>query len=116
MPDLGTMIYHSPSGVPYKFTTYAWGTNFEAIAVVYVVTRRTQKQDGRWSHSVIYVGETADLSERFDDHHKAACIAQYYPNCICIQRESSQRARLLKEADLVARYKPPCNAAMQRLG
>jgi hypothetical protein len=109
MPDLDTVTCHGSSGADYSFSVYAWGARFKAVGAVYVVSQRRQRQNGVWSYTPIYIGETGDLSERFDDHHKAACIARHDPNCLCIHRESSQRARLQKEADLILKYAPPCN-------
>ncbi|MGC2517256.1 MAG: hypothetical protein WA383_22260, partial [Terriglobales bacterium] len=46
------------------------------------------------------VGETGDLSTRFDDHHKADCFAQHNANCICTHGDEDEESRLAKTARL----------------
>jgi hypothetical protein len=109
MANLGDLTYHGASGVLYKFTVHPWGTVFKAVGAVYCVTKRTPKSDGGGSHDLIYIGETGDLSERFDAHHKAACMERHGANCICIHVERDVQVRLRMEADLLAEHDPPCN-------
>ena len=54
------------SGRQYEYRIYPLGTNFKAVPGNYIFAKETAQ--GR--HSPIYIGETADLSERFDNHHK----------------------------------------------
>ena len=109
MADLGIMYYEGVSGTRYKFTVSAWGTPFNPLGAVYIVTDRVQNQQGGYTHEVIYVGQTGDLSERFDNHHKVQCFNQNNRNCICTHLDANEASRLRKEADLIARYDPPCN-------
>ena len=96
------------SGIHYSFEVYPRGTQFNHVAAVYLVTKRTI-QNGRGVHEIIYVGETADLAERFSNHHKEDCFNMSGANCICVHLEKDAGARLRKEADLVEAHKPPCN-------
>lgn len=109
MGKLGTITFKGKSGNEYSFNVYPFNTDFKAIGAVYFVTQRTEKSDGTGSHTRIYVGETGDLSERFDNHHKQDCFDKHNANCICVHSESNEKTRLEKESDLIDNYNPPCN-------
>ena len=93
------------SGASYDFEVYTWGTDFKPLAAVYTVLRL--RADGLYD--VIYIGQTGNLSERFDDHHKAWCFNRNGKTHIGIHLESTEKNRLFIEQDLVAYYQPPCN-------
>jgi len=90
------------SGMVYDFQVYPWGQEFRPVGGVYAVLQ--SESDG-----VIYVGQTGDLSERFDAHHKAGCFARYGKRFIGVRVEGTESRRLATEADLIANYRPPCN-------
>jgi hypothetical protein len=92
----------------YDFAVYAWGTEFKALGAVYVITQRTVT-DNKGIHKVIYFGQTGDLSERFDNHHKASCFKKNGVNCICILLESNEKTRLAIESDLIDGNDTLCN-------
>lgn len=104
-----TITFKGVSGTGYQCKAYDWGTQFNAVAAVYVVTYRYISDDHKTKYRVIYVGETGDLSERFENHHKADCFAEHNANTICIYRENDDDERLVIEKDLIAKYDPPCN-------
>ncbi len=109
---LGTITFTGKSGTEYEyeFGVYPLNTRFkEGYEAVYFVTRRYKTTDGKFSHKRIYVGETDDLSERFDNHHKESCFGKHGANCVCIHKESRQSARLRIEDDLISKHNPPCN-------
>jgi hypothetical protein len=93
----------------YQFTAYTLDTTFRAVGAVYMFTIRTLDNSGSGSHDVVYIGQTGDLSTRFEDHHKASCITRKGANCICIYLESSQETRCAIERELLANYDHPCN-------
>ena len=97
------------SGRKYAFSVHQWGTSFKAIGGVYAITRAESNATGGATHTVIYIGQTGDLSERFDDHHKAACFSRNKANRICVHVEANEKTRLAIEADLIKSYNPPCN-------
>ena len=110
MPKLGTVTFTGASGTEYDFNVYPLETEFKKMGAVYFFTKRTKKSDGGYTHCKrIYVGETEDLSERFDNHHKMPCIERHGANCICTHRESSESKRLEIEQDLIDGYDPVCN-------
>ena len=93
------------SGATYEFQVYPWGTDFKPLGAVYAVLKlRTDRR-----YDVIYIGETGDLSERFDSHHKAWCFDRNGKTHIGVHLESSQSRRRVIEQDLIANYTPPCN-------
>lgn len=92
------------SGAMYQFSLYPWGTPFTTVGGVYAVLRRDP--DG---YAVIYVGQTGNLSERFDAHHRAACFDRHRKSHIAVLAEGSEQRRLTIEKDLINGYNPPCN-------
>jgi len=110
MAKLSTVTFTGKSGTKYDFNVYPWGTSFKKdYDAVYFITRRTEKPDGGYSHTRIYVGQTEDLSTRFDNHHKQACFDKHKKNCVCVHREDDEDTRLDIEQDLIDNYEPPCN-------
>ncbi|MBW2118927.1 MAG: GIY-YIG nuclease family protein [Deltaproteobacteria bacterium] len=110
MAKLGTVTFTGVSGTDYEFNAYPWGTSFKKdFGAVYFVTRRTQKSDGGYSHTRIYVGQTEDLWVRFDDHHKQGCFDTYGADCVCIYGEQNEDTRLAIEQDLIDNYNQLCN-------
>lgn len=104
------------SGYTYRFSLYsfdsfidlkdAFKTNFSAL---YLFTRRSFGNENN-SHDLVYLGETGDLSTRFESHHKEFCITRHGANCIGIYAASeNERQRLAEENDLLANYDFPCN-------
>jgi hypothetical protein len=104
-----TATFTGKSGQAYSFNVYQWGTDFKAIGAVYIVTSRRVNSEGKGLHTFIYIGHTGDLSERFDDHHKARCFTKHGVNCICIHSESDEATRLDIESDLIDGNDTSCN-------
>ena len=65
MPDSSVKVRIAPSPTGYLHV----GTGRMAIAN-YLFARKTEKG----TFTPIYAGETGDISERFDNHHKMPCI------------------------------------------
>ena len=58
----------------------------------------------------IYIGQTGDLSERFDGHHKMPCIKRNGATHIHVHTSSSDEdVRKREESDLIRKWNPPCN-------
>jgi len=109
MSKIGTLTLTGISGNRYMFDVYLFGTKFKAIGAVYYISKRVQKPDGNGNHANIYIGQTEDLSERFDNHHKESCFIKHNANCISIHQEGNERRRLAIEADIINSLEPPCN-------
>ena len=80
---------------------------FNAEGACYIFTKENA-QNGLYA---IYIGETHDLSERFDNHHKKSCIRAHLATHICVHREGMDNhiPRLVVQNDLLAKENPPCN-------
>jgi len=110
MAKLASITFTGKSGTKYEFNAYPWGTNFKKdYGAVYFVTKRTKNSEGGYSHTQIYVGQTENLSTRFDDHHKQYCFDRHGANCICVYGAQDENTRLKVEQDLINNYHPPCN-------
>jgi len=104
-----TLELTGASGRKYAFLVYPWGTPFKTIGGVYAITCAITNQTGGQIHTIIYVGQTGDLSERFDNHHKVGCFGRHSANRICVHVQGNEQTRLAIESDLIAAYNPPCN-------
>ena len=110
MAKLGTLTLTGASGSTYDFVVYGADTTWnEGVMCVYYVSERTEKSDGTGTHSNIYVGQTEDIKDRFDDHHKQRCFEAHGYNAISVLIESNEFARLAIEGDLIDALNPPCN-------
>lgn len=109
MAAIATYIFTGDSGTMYKFNVYPKDTNFKALGAVYFITQRYEKTPGNFHHHPIYVGQSGDISKRFDNHHRVNCFERHNWNCICIHQDSSEISRIQKERDLIERYDPDCN-------
>jgi hypothetical protein len=104
-PTSYPLTLRGASGVTRTFTAFPWGTPFKSVGAVYAVLSREVSDQ----HVVLYVGETGDLSTRFENHHKQACFDRNRKTHVGVLVESSVQRRLEIEADLVAAYRPVCN-------
>lgn len=105
---MSTLKLEGQSGKEYQFEIHKLGGNLPAVEAVYAVTKQYPK-NGRHYHTVLYIGQTSDLQERFESHHKEDCFEANGANCVCVYRESNESSRLEIEKDLVANYNPKCN-------
>lgn len=66
------------------------------------------RQNGT-GYDVLYVGQSGDLSERFDNHHKQYAFDAHRRTHIAAMGLSAESRRLAIEKDLIGAYNPPCN-------
>ena len=100
-----TYDWEGLSGKSYKYYIYQ-AYNFKAEPGNYIFA--FESPSGGWIP--IYIGETSDLSERFDNHHKAQCIRDHGATHIHVHLSSDdENVRLEEEKDLIGLYQPPCN-------
>jgi hypothetical protein len=109
MAKIGTATAKGKSGKSYEFNVYPIDQAFKGIGAVYVVARQYKNTDGEDAYQAIYVGQTDDLSTRFNNHHKSDCFAKHKANCICTHVDDDEDSRLAKEGDLIKGLDPPCN-------
>ena len=101
-----TIIWEGASGTNYKYWIHSLPPNFKAVAGNYIFAKEAEPS----TYAPVYIGETEDLSDRFDDHHKAACIQSEGATHIHVHANSGgDEARRAEESDLIAKWSPPCN-------
>lgn len=101
-----TIKWTGKSDRTYLHYVYPIGYTFKQVPGNYIFAKETQP--GRWTP--IYAGETGDLSERFDNHHKMPCIRSQGPTHIHVHESSTNAiARRAEERDIIDRWNPPCN-------
>ena len=100
-----TVNWPGQSGKLYTYQVYPIETKFESVPGNYIFAKLV---NGRWSP--IYIGETGDLSERFDNHHAMPCIKRNVATHIQAHRDDGGvTTRRAEERDLVLNFKPTCN-------
>lgn len=81
-------------------------TTFKKIPANYVFAKETKPRT--WE--AVYIGQTGDLSERFDRHHKMPCIRRNGATHIHTHESSSDESvRQAEENDLIEYNHPICN-------
>jgi hypothetical protein len=106
MSDAPTIEWEGQSGTKYTYWIYPLGTTFKAEPGNYIFAKESKPN----SFSPIYIGETGDLSERFDSHHKQDCIDSNQASHIHVHKnDDGEVARRAEESDLIAKWNPPCN-------
>lgn len=104
MSKVDTITLFGASGRSYNFDVYPWNTSFKALGAVYTVLKKSGL-----NYTILYIGQTGDLSSRFDSHHKQTCFDRNGKTHIGIHLDSSENSRLAKERDLLGNYTPVCN-------
>lgn len=100
-----TLTVVGGSGTRYAYELYLWPTNFRKLPANYHFVRRVGGRD-----TSVYAGETEDLSNRFDGHHKLPCIQKHGATHIAIFiNRGGKQARLSHERDVIAGCNPLCN-------
>jgi hypothetical protein len=100
-----TVTLTARSGTSYPFTVFPLGTPLAAVGGVYAILR--DDEGGRWT--VLYIGQTGDLSSRFDNHHQEMAFRRHRATHIAAIGISGEERRRQVEADLVGTYAPPIN-------
>lgn len=107
MIEMGTIIWRGQSGREYRYySVYKIGAIFDAAPGNYVFAEEFRPG----IFLPIYIGQTSDLSERFENHHAMPCIQCNQATHIHVHRnDRGEKARLAEEFDLIVRWDPPCN-------
>lgn len=115
-----TLTLSGLSGKQYIFNLYTFDSflelkdAFKPIPALYLFTKRWLRDADSFSHDLVYLGETGDLSSRFDNHHRETCIVSRSANCIGIFSTTSvEKDRRLFEEDILGAYDFPCNVLKQ---
>ncbi len=105
-----TVTWGSGSGTKRTFELHPIGTEFNAVAGVYIFCKESKPR----SWTAIYIGETDSFKRRLTDelesHHRWDCIKKNGATHICVLVVSGGvRARQTIETDLLAFIDTPCN-------
>jgi hypothetical protein len=100
-----TIIWTGFSARDYTYYIYRLPCVFDPQPGNYVFAKQTAP--GQWRP--IYIGETGDLSERFEHHHKMPCIEAHGATHIHVHLEASRQARRDEEMDLLRVWAAVCN-------
>ena len=101
-----TMLWHGASGNEYKYWIYAIGSSFVAEPGNYIFAK--EGPAGQWTP--IYIGESGDLKDRLSGHDKLDCVNRHGGTHIHAHTSpGGQAVRRVEEADLIAKWDPPCN-------
>jgi hypothetical protein len=106
MTHEGTIKWPGQSGAEYTYWIYRIGTTFQSEPGNYIFAKETNPN----TFKPIYIGQTGDLSERFENHHKLPSITRNGATHIHVHKNlGGERQRLAEELDLVHRWCPTCN-------
>jgi len=101
-----TIKWLGNSGKEYTYWVYNIGTSFKESPANYVFAKETKPS----ALQPIYIGETGDISERFDNHLKMPCILNNGATHVCVRKTNDdKKARCKEESDLIENYHPVCN-------
>lgn len=110
MSKLSTLTLTGSSGNKYTFDVYSSSTKFESFACVFCISKRYLANDNKFTHTLIYIGKSDNMSLfDFDNHDKNLCFKQNNANCISILKSNLDSEREAIESDLVKYYSPICN-------
>ncbi len=107
MSDLGIYLWTGQSGQKYRYTVYMFGTVFGPGPANYIFARESRPGH----YQPLYVGQTDDLSEPFDDALARECLKQNRVTHIHVRHtDSREELRRAERSDLISIAKPPCNS------
>ena len=103
---VGTCTWTGKSGRQYQYEVHRVGATLRAAPGNYIFARISG--NNRWE--AVYAGETGNLSTRFDNHHRKACIDRHGSTHIHVHvNRGGADARRAEERDIRLNYDPPCN-------
>jgi hypothetical protein len=107
MGDLGIYLWTGQSGQKYRYTVYMFGTAFGPGPANYIFARESLPGH----YLALYVGQTADLSEPFDDQLALDCLKQNRVTHIHVRHtDGREEIRRAERSDLISAFNPACNA------
>jgi hypothetical protein len=98
------------SGKDYQYEVYPIDASFQALPGNYIYAR--QAEDGGWIP--VYIAQTRDLHQRLEGHVKVAdAIENGATHIHAHYCSAGQAARCSEERDLILRWQPVCNEAVE---
>ncbi len=106
MGDLGIHIWTGQSGQKYRYTVYMFGTAFGPGPANYIFAHESRPGQ----YIPVFIGQTEDLSEPFDDHVARECMKQKRVTHIHVRHtDAREELRRAERSDLISACNPPCN-------
>ena len=106
MADLGIHVWTGQSGQKYRYTVYMYGTAFGPGPANFIFAREVKPGQ----YVPLYVGQSNDLSEPFDDRVAVECLKQNRVSHIHVRHsDAREEVRRAERSDLISIGKPPCN-------
>lgn len=93
------------SGSNFRFEIHPRETEFKNVGAIYVMAKKTSANN----YSILYIGQTGNLSSRPLNHHKTDCFDRHGGDTLFVLAEGNESRRLSIESDLIGKYDPPCN-------
>lgn len=109
MSKISTLSLYGISGIKYQFEVYPLEETIDPVPGLYAITRRYAPPDSYYRHTVLYIGESEDLSADIKKHKNFKCLTDNDANCMCIHRDSKEKSRKFKVKDLIDHINPRCN-------
>lgn len=110
MSKIASIEFEGESGRRYDFDVYMIDTAWkEDVSAVYVVTKRHQKDGGKYSHDKLYIGRTGCLKTKCAGHQRAGCFEKHGANCVCVHPVSDEVRGVDIEIDLLQANMTTCN-------
>ena len=109
-PSSSSCNWLGQSGKAYRFEVHPIDTTFRPLPGVYIYA--SQSEDGGWIP--IYIAQTRDLHQRLEGHVKPEdAVANGATHLHAHYDTVGQAARCTEERDLVLRWRPVCNDAIE---
>lgn len=104
MANYGDLMLGGKSGYQYHFRTCPFDTRFRPVGAVYFVTKRIFRNGTfrRASHEVIYIGQTDNLLDTFENLPQREAIETHGANCVCVCPVLDEAQRVAMVDDLLA--------------
>ncbi len=110
MAQYTSATFTGTSGNDYQTIVFPFNTKFKAgIGGVYMVTKRSETDDGKITHEPFFLGSAQDLVESFKYHSMQYQFKKYEVNSICVIRETDEGRRKEIFSDLIEKYRPLLN-------
>ena len=98
------------SGKQYPYAIHPIDTAFRALPGTFIYAK--QSEDGSWIP--IYIAQTRDMHQRLEGHVSADDAVAHGATHIHVNFSAgSQAARCTEEHDLILRWQPECNDAVE---
>lgn len=105
MVRLDTVTFEDATSKTHTFDVYHLHRDFIQVRAVYVIAR----MDAPGDYTMLYVGETGDLSKALETHPQKACFEEHRANRVGVHLDLDEASRKRKAAALIENYNPPCN-------